>query len=74
MGFWAPLTAIFESVGKILPYRREEYKYEYELRLSGSPVCHQREIKKRHPWMIWHTQVFVSHVVESGDITFREIK
>lgn len=74
MGLPDLLKAAGEALGRLIPYRREEYKHEIEIRRSESPPCHQQEVRVRHPWMIWHTRVFVSHVDNAGKVTFQVIE
>ena len=74
MSFLDFLKAVGEFVSRTIPYRREEYKYELEIRVSDSPPCYQREVRIRHPWMIWYTRVYGSHVDEAGKQTIWQIK
>ena len=67
------LKAFVSAAGSLIPYRRQEYKYEFDIRLADSLPCHQRELRKRDPWRIWHTRVFVSHVDNTGKVSFQEI-
>ena len=68
MSWLEPLKALSEAVGRLIPYQRNEFKYEFEIRLSDTSPCHQREVPVRHRWMIWHTQKYISHVDETGKV------
>jgi hypothetical protein len=68
------LKAFVSAAGSLMPWGRREYKHEIEIRRADSPPCHQRELRVRHPWMIWHTRVFVSHVDNTGKVSFQVIR
>lgn len=74
MGFLDFFKPLVEAATKLFPYRRTESKIEIEIRLSDSPPCHQREIRNRHPLMVWHSRVYGSHVDGAGKFQTWQIK
>ena len=68
------LKPIADAVKNLMPYRREEFKYEFDLRLSESPPCHQRQTRVRDRWTIWHSTVHVTHVRPDGTFTAHKLE
>ena len=60
------LKPISDAIDKLVPYRRREFRYEYDFRYSDSPPCHQREHRI-------HSRMYVTHVLHDGTFTSHEV-
>lgn len=67
------LEFISDAIDKLVPYRRREFRQEYEFRYSDSPPCHQRDHRTRDLWTPWHSRVYVTHVLHDGTFTSHEV-